>query len=126
MTDQGAGNDAPTERMGRADRRFMREYIVLRALVTIGDDPPISCGLMDISVGGAKIKYDAMPPPIDTRINLSVEALKVHTTGKIVRTFQTPTGIEIAVSFDRLYQEIPGRLLEYKIRSFKSLGGRRR
>lgn len=119
VRDEGAGADAPPERRGRADRKYAREYIVLRAIVFFDDEPPLSCGLMDVSVAGAKVKLDDYSPEIGTKVLLQIDALKVRARGKVLRVFPTPSGIEVAIKFDQIYNNIPGRLLEYKLRSFQ-------
>jgi hypothetical protein len=122
MTDQAKGtlDDREEKAAGKAARRFQREYLVLRAFASFNADNPVSCGLMDISVAGAKLKVDHASPEAGDRVFLQVEAIKVRANGAVVRTFYTPTGLEVAVKFDQLYDEIPGRLLEYKLKSHET------
>jgi hypothetical protein len=122
MTDQTKGtlDDREEEGGGKAARRFQREYLVLRAFASFNAGNPISCGLMDISVAGAKLKVDHASPDAGDRVFLQVEALKVRANGAVVRTYYTPTGLEVAIKFDQMYDEIPGRLLEYKLRSHET------
>lgn len=117
MSDSGAGSDAGNDRKGRADRLHHREYVVLRALAALNDEPPTSCGLMDISVGGAKLKMDFGSPEVGDRIMLIVEILGFRAAGNVIRTFYTPTGLEVAVRFEQEHAEIPAKLLQYKLRS---------
>jgi hypothetical protein len=126
MHDPGAGDDITGERRGRADRRHHREYVVLRAVVVFNDDPPISCGLMDISVGGARLKLDDTPPADGARALLYVEQLKFRGKAKVIRTYYTPTGTEVALQFEEQQHGMPGKLLEYKLKSHSLSGGRRR
>lgn len=126
MREDGVEISAPPEGETRADRKHTREYIVLRGVVVFGDSPAASCGLMDISVSGAKLKYDDLPPDLGAPVVLSVESLKLHVRGKVIRIYQTPSGTEIAVKFDRIFNEVPSRLLDYKLKSIGSSGFGRR
>jgi hypothetical protein len=126
MNDPGAGDDVTGERRGRADRRHHREYVVLRAVVIFNDGHPMSCGLMDISVGGARLKLDDTPPNDGDRVLLYVELLKFRGKGSVIRTYYTPTGTEVAIKFDEQQAGMPGKLLEYKLKSQTLSGGRRR
>lgn len=116
----GTFDDREEKSEGKTARRFRREYLVLRAFASFNSGNPISCGLMDISVAGAKLKVDHASPEAGARVYLQVEALKVRAHGAVVRTYYTPTGLEVAIKFDQLCDEIPGKLLEYKLRSHES------
>lgn len=126
MADSGAGDDVTGERRGRADRRHQREYVVLRAVVVFNDGPPMSCGLMDISVGGARLKLDDLPPNDGDLALVYVEQLKFRGKATVIRTYYTPTGTEVALKFDEPQHGMPGKLLEYKLKSHSLSGGRRR
>lgn len=127
MSDPGnnENDDYTVERKGRQDRRHSRESLVLRAVVVFDDGMPISCGLIDISVGGARIKTDYAVPSEGARIFLQVEALHFRQGGQVIRTWYTPTGVEVAVKFDREQVDLPGKVLQYKLRGFRDIKGRR-
>jgi len=120
MKDSGAGKSAGSDRKGKADRQFHRDYAVLRAIMSINEEAPVSCGLMDISVGGAKCKMDFGEPKEKDKILLFVEAIGFRGKGSVIRTYYTPTGLEVAIKFDELQKDIPGKMLQYKIRSHES------
>lgn len=124
MNDPGAGSDTG-ERRGRSDRKHHRESVVLRAVVIFNDGPPMSCGLIDISVGGARLKLDDTPPNDGDLALLYVEVLKFRAKATVIRTYYTPTGTEIALKFLEPQTNMPGRLLEFKLRSH-SFGRNRR
>lgn len=120
---RGDGGPFPGD---KADRKHTREYLVLPASAVIDGAPPVSCGLMDISVGGAKIKIDGEAPAVGGIVSLGVDALHIRVKGTVIRTFNTPTGVEVALQFEKIYSEIPRGLLDYKLKSFKNLGGGKR
>ncbi len=117
MMDPGAGDDGGKDRKGRADRQYHREYVVLRALMSINEEAPVSCGLMDISVGGCKCKMDFGTPEEGDEVLVSVESIGFRGKGRVIRTYYTPTGLEVAIQFLDPQKEVPGKLLQYKIRS---------
>lgn len=126
IEERAEGSSGPSDG-NRADRQHQREYIVLPASVSFDGDVPCSCGLMDISVGGAKIKVEIEAPEDNSEVSLAVDALKLRIRGSVIRTYSTPTGVEIAIRFERLYSEVPRGLLDYKLRSFRdNRGGRGR
>lgn len=127
MNHDGNEDDKPSERKGRQDRRHARESLVLRAVAVFDEGMPISCGLIDISVGGARLKSDYAQPSEGSRVYIQVEALGFRGNGKVIRTYYTPTGVEVAIQFDREQVDLPGKLLQYKLRSHLSFqAGRRR
>lgn len=126
IADQGAGANSSPERKGKADRQHQREYVVLRAVVSFDGGPPSSCGLMDISAGGCRLKMEFEAPDVGATVVIGVESIAFRGSGKVVRTFNTPTGLEVAVKFNDLQQHIPAKLLQYKLRSFQGGGIRRR
>lgn len=108
------------EKKGREERKHARENIVLRVIAVFGEEYPVSCGLIDVSVGGARLKIDSLvPPPDSCPVVLSIESLKIRLRGKVLRSMPTTTGAEVAVRFDEQHGEVPGRLLEYKLRSYR-------
>ncbi len=127
IDDPGDFDDTPAERKGRQDRRHQRESLVLRAVVVFDDGMPISCGLIDISVGGARLKTDYAQPSENTKVFIQVEGLGFRGSGVVIRTYYTPTGVEVAIKFDKEQVDLPGKLLQYKLRSHLSYQpGRRR
>lgn len=121
-----AGDDVPSERKGRADRAHPREYVVLRAVVCFNTEPPLSCGLIDLSAGGARLKLEHLMPEVGSTVALEVGAIGVRVTGKVIRTWDTPTGLEVAIQFNSIQPAIPGKLLQYKLQSLRRPGGRLR
>ncbi|MEK8023071.1 MAG: PilZ domain-containing protein [Candidatus Hydrogenedentota bacterium] len=126
MTDLGAGANTPPERKGKADRQHHREYVVLRAIACFDNGPPTSCGLMDISAGGCRLKNEYDRPREGASTVIAVDAIQFRGIGTVVRTFDTPTGVEVAVKFDQLQPQIPAKMLQYKLKSFQGGGIRRR
>lgn len=126
IDDGGPEDDKPSERKGRADRRHQRESLVLRAVAVFDEGTPISCGLIDISVGGARLKTDYAQPAEGCKVYIQVEALSFRGTGKVVRTYYTPTGVEVAIQFDKEQQDLPGKLLQYKLKSHMNFQALRR
>lgn len=125
--DPGAkGEDVPAERKGRADREHARESVVLRAVAVFDTDPPLSCGLMDISAGGCRLKLEYLAPRVDADVILAVDPIGLRVSGKVVRTYDTPTGLEVAIRFNSVQTQVPGKMLQYKLKSIGRLAGGRR
>lgn len=100
----------------RENRRHPREYIVIPAtlLPQAEDDKPLAGSLNDVSISGARFRSEWHVPE-STPVVLLVEPLKFQAEGRVVRTYRMASGWDIAVRFDSLHPELPGKLLEYKL-----------
>lgn len=126
MSDRGArGDGISPERRGRADRQHQREAVVLRAVTMFDGEPPLSCSVIDISPGGLRLKLEFLTPALGAEVALTIEALGVRVIGRVIRTYDTPTGLEVAVQFSSIQNQIPGKLLQYKLKTLTRSGGRR-
>lgn len=106
--------------MGRENRRHPREYIIIPAVLIPTGRPgdAMTGAINDVSISGARFRSEWKVPE-STPVTLSVEPLRFHATGVVVRNYQIAGGWDIAIRFDRLHPELPGKLLEFKVSRFR-------
>jgi c-di-GMP-binding flagellar brake protein YcgR len=75
--------------------RHMREWIIRNAPESEKDDPPVSCQLTDLSLGGCYLSITS-PFPVSTRVTLSMRAAGVEVRSEgVVRVMHPDKGMGV-------------------------------
>jgi len=102
--------------MGKVDRESRREYVVLPSMIAEVDQPAQHCGVVDLSELGARARCNYQFER-GAKVNIEIRDLRMRVTGQVVRIQPKSGGYELGIKFDEAQPQVPGLLLEHKLRS---------